>query len=62
MLDDNYFKLLEQVFIFASCYLQDKDNKDDNLVKLAKLESSLISILEEYNTLKERENILKSSN
>jgi len=63
MLDENYFKLLEQTFIFAAAYLEENsDNKDRDLEKLAKIELSLISILEEYNTLKEREEILKNIN
>lgn len=62
MLDNDYFQLIEQSFIFASCYLQDQENKEENLNKLAQVESSLISILEEYNTLKDREQILKAVN
>lgn len=62
MLDQNYFKLLEQTFIFASAYLQENSDNEEDLQKLALLESDLISRLDEYNTLIEREELLKPNN
>lgn len=63
MLDKGYFQLLEQVFTLARvqiCNAQPNDKA--SLAKLLELENDLVSRLEEYNTLLEREEMLKPDN
>jgi hypothetical protein len=63
MLDKGYFTLMEQVFTLARVQMVNT-NPDDkvSLEKMLQLENDLTSRLEEYNTLKEREEMLKPEN
>lgn len=63
MLDKGYFKLIEQVFALSRVQMVNTNSNDKGaLEKLLQLENDLISRLEEYNTLKEREEMLKPEN
>ena len=63
MLDKGYFQLLEQVFTLARIQIATVQAADKvALTKLLQLEEDLTSRLEEYNTLKEREEMLKPTN
>jgi hypothetical protein len=60
MLDKGYFQLVEQVFTLARVQMINTNPNDkQSLEKLLQLEGDLTSRLEEYNTLKEREEMLK---
>lgn len=63
MLDKGYFTLIEQVFTLARVQMVNVNAQDKaSLAKLLELENDLNSRLEEYNTLKEREEMLKATN
>jgi hypothetical protein len=60
MLDKGYFQLVEQVFTLARVQMINTNPNDkQSLEKLLQLEGDLTQRLEEYNTLKEREEMLK---
>ena len=60
MLDKGYFQLVEQVFTLARVQMINTNPNDkQSLEKLLQLEGDLSQRLEEYNTLKEREEMLK---